>query len=265
MKKRILFPVLIVLAVLLIGLLVFTMIRCSKKSTDNNESTPAQEPDMTPGSLINGELKTGNVVRFGSYEQDNDEANGKETVEWIVIAESDGKALLLSRYALDCHPYNDGFSQTDWGSCTLRAWLNSDFYDAAFCDAEKRQILSETLVNADNPEYGTKGGPDTADRVFILSLEDAVNAGYGFASDPAENDTTRQCKPTAYALAKKCLTGDDYISGFDDNCRWWLRTPGFDSDVALVVSVAGTVKISGGFSVSGSVIAVRPAIWVASK
>ncbi|MBO4356318.1 MAG: hypothetical protein J5850_05650, partial [Clostridia bacterium] len=77
MKKRILFPVLIVLAVLLIGLLVFAVIRCSKKSTDNNESTPAQEPDMTPGSLINGELKTGNIVRFGSYEQDNDEANGK--------------------------------------------------------------------------------------------------------------------------------------------------------------------------------------------
>ena len=52
--------------------------------------------------------ETGAVVMFGSYEQDNQPDNGAEPIEWLVLAQSEGKALLVSRYALDCQPYNAG-------------------------------------------------------------------------------------------------------------------------------------------------------------
>ena len=46
--------------------------------------------------------ETGDSIFLGAYEQDNDPANGKEPIEWIVLAEKEGRLLLLSRYALDC-------------------------------------------------------------------------------------------------------------------------------------------------------------------
>ena len=45
--------------------------------------------------------KIGDYVKFGSYEQDNDESNGKEPIEWRVLDSKDGRKLLISRYALD--------------------------------------------------------------------------------------------------------------------------------------------------------------------
>lgn len=40
---------------------------------------------------------TGNVVTYGHYEQDNDTANGKEPIEWVVLDVQGDKALLISK------------------------------------------------------------------------------------------------------------------------------------------------------------------------
>lgn len=58
-------------------------------------------------SGIKGELAEGKEVTFGHYEQDGNVQNGKEDIVWEVIKTEDGKALLLSKYILDCHSYND--------------------------------------------------------------------------------------------------------------------------------------------------------------
>ncbi len=46
-------------------------------------------------------VEVGDVIYFGSYEQDNNLSNGKEEIEWIVLAKENRKALLISKYALD--------------------------------------------------------------------------------------------------------------------------------------------------------------------
>lgn len=107
--------------------------------------------------------------------------------------------MLLSKYGLDCQPFNKDHTSATWENCSLRAWLNDEFINTAFSDTEKAWISLTSLANPDNPEEGTSGGNDTADKVFILSLDEAVNTEYGF---------------------------------------------------------------SGGFSIGGSMIAVRPAIWI---
>ena len=88
-----------------------------------------------------------------------------------------------------------------------------DFYDEAFNEAEKNQILSTTVINPENSTYGTSGGDSTEDRVFLLSLADARRF--------YETDRQRVLDATAYAKAN-----DVFISEDNGRTFWWLRTPG---------------------------------------
>ena len=68
----------------------------------------------------------GSIVRFGDYEQDNDEGNGEEPIEWIVLDVDGDRALLLSRYALDAQPYNTYTKRITW--CRLLAAPLAELY-----------------------------------------------------------------------------------------------------------------------------------------
>lgn len=81
--------------------------------------------------------KVGHYVSFGKYEQDNNTSNGKEKIEWLVLEVKDGKALVISKYALDCKPYNTSSTNVTWETCSLRNWLNNDFINSAFSATEK--------------------------------------------------------------------------------------------------------------------------------
>ncbi len=72
--------------------------------------------------------------------------------------------MLLSEYALDARPFQE---VEDWdvtcADCTLRSWLNGEFFDAAFSDEERTQIIQVTNFTAN--------APDAHDSVFLLSLD----------------------------------------------------------------------------------------------
>ena len=55
-------------------------------------------------------LQVGDMIEFGSYEQDNNEANGTEPIEWRVLDVSDGNPLLISVYGLDTKRRPAGWS-----------------------------------------------------------------------------------------------------------------------------------------------------------
>ena len=55
-----------------------------------------------------------NIVTFGSYEQDNNSENGSEPIEWLMLEQKDGKALLVSRYGLDALPFHDSDGDAAW-------------------------------------------------------------------------------------------------------------------------------------------------------
>lgn len=192
------------------------------------------------------DCKAGDIITFGAYEQDNDPANGKENIEWIVLDVEDGKALLISKYALDGKEYNDHKSNITWEECTLRNWLNNSFFDQMFSSKEQQYILSTTIPAEDNNYHGTEAGNDTCDRLFLLS---ETEAKLYFNSD-----LQRQCEPTAYAEAHGAALS------FDGNCWWWLRTPGIREENAVNVINDGTI-ISNGYRVD-YLRGVRPALWV---
>lgn len=204
-------------------------------------------------------LRIGDTYTFGAYEQDNDTANGKEPIEWIILEKKDLSALVISKYALDCQPFNEAIGQKEenlyrdfcWANCTIREWLNADFMNEAF-NAEQKSYILTSEVSADmNPEFSTSPGSRTTDRIFLLSTVEAIKY---FDSKEA-----RTCTPTAYAIARGGLDG--YLAGDEATFWWWLRTPGYFPSGASYVNYIGDIGNYGfyGYYTDG---AVRPAMWI---
>ena len=191
--------------------------------------------------------KVGDYVVFGSYEQDNNTSNGKEDIEWLVLAKEGDQVLVISRYALDCIPYNRPSTSVTWKTCSLRKWLNGTFLDAAFSESERAMIPSVTVSADKNPSYSTSPGNSTTDQVFLLSITE-VNKYFS-------SNSARQCQGTAYCYAQGAQKGDN------GNCWWWLRSPGYDSYGAASVRRKGSVN-DDGYGVDDISIAVRPALWI---
>ena len=204
--------------------------------------------------------KIGDYIYFGSYEQDNNAANGKEDIEWLVLDKQDNKIFVISKYALDAKPYNKEWENITWENCTLRSWLNNDFYNAAFNEEDKLAIIQAEVPAGKNPEHGTNPGNSTTDNVFLLSITEAKKY---FSSD-----SSRQCVPTDYAVAQDANTSSDYTVGGKAVCPWWLRSPGDSQYYPAYIDFTGAVN-----SRRVSVFhyddfldlrydCVRPALWI---
>lgn len=196
-------------------------------------------PRIRVNGFQKGNFEVGDTVEFGDYHG---------TVEWLVLDRHDGKALLISKYCLDAKPYNESYTPVTWETCTLRQWLNSNFIDETFSAAEKAIICDTYLQNKGNSEYGTEGGNDTTDKVFLLSIDEAEKY---FA-----NDEARMAKATDYAEEKGA-----YILSSNINSWWWLRSPGRYENRAVHVRGAGSINCSG-YSVANDSDGVRPAMWI---
>ena len=219
----------------------------SDTSPDNHSDTPIHIPESA---------EVGSYVTFGSYEQDNDLSNGKEAIEWLVLAVDGNRALIISRDALDWQPYHTVEDEEfTWETCTLRNWLNTSFINEAFRGEEQNIIVNTTVVNEnDNPFYDPMAGNDTTDRVFLLSIDEAEHKYFG-------STEARVCLPTQYALARyeEAAECRDNI----EECVWWLRSPGIDNFNASVVSKTGYFNYYGrGANYVHFPIYVRPALWI---
>lgn len=204
------------------------------------------------GTASGADFRVGEYVRYGAYPQTADGAD-RTPIEWLVLENDGESALLISRCALDRQPYHNTYANTTWEGCSLRAWLNGEFYEQAFSADERERIL-QTTVSADrNPSYSSNPGRDTTDCVFILSLDEANRS---FA-----NDAARACAPTDYALQRGALTSDVNQADGRMACWFWLRTPGHRGSYTALVGSAG-IPNAGGCRVNGDFVAVRPCVRV---
>lgn len=155
----------------------------------------------------------GNTVTFGEYEQDNDESNGKEPLEWIVLNADDDKALLLTKYALDYRQMNSQRKDSTWKNSELRKWLNEEFYQAAFDSEEQWHVFETPLATYSGYSIEPSEVPEeTLDYVFLLSFDEVetlFEAGEG------------RFEISAYAREKST----DIKKAFIINGMSWLRTP----------------------------------------
>lgn len=198
-------------------------------------------------------VSVGDKVRFGTYEQDNDISNGKEDIEWRVLAKENNRILVISDKALDCQLYNVKYDVVTWKTCTLRKWLNDDFFNSAFTDVEKMCIPIVTVSADENPKYSTYSGKTTKDKIFLLSTKEAEKYFV--------DDEERKCIPTDYAIAQGVYTSDNHTINGVGTCYWWLRSPGSIQSCATLVYADGVFS-ERGYDVNRSCSAVRPAMWI---
>ena len=228
---------------------------CHKENTNNfciYCGTKKPVETKGPGEQVPG-AKVGEYVKFGTYPQTK-KGKDETPIEWLVLARVGGRALLISRYGLDCKNYHAKDSSATWESCTLRTWLNEEFIRNAFTPAERAAIL---LTDVDNGRsqgyygYSSVGGKNTRDKIFLLS--------YAEAWQYFRSDASRVCVPTDYAIAKGAwFSTKDKINGRGAGA-WWLRSPGYN------LRYAGNVYSNGAlydYQINSAYSIVRPAMWV---
>lgn len=196
-----------------------------------------------------------------------------EPIEWRILEQKDGNALLLANIVLDSvsvyHDLNDRTGDTtvspnNYAESDIRTWLNNTFLNTAF-DADAKKLIATTNVHNDASTTKTEDNPyacaDTEDRVFLLSYADVMNEKYGFIADKLMDDAARQFKATDYA---KCQgVNRNTSSGFS---WWWLRTPNYgatsrtNGQNIVEVSDWGMLNLSDGVTrTDGGVV---PALWI---
>ena len=222
--------------------------------------TPDYNSSNASGAISFEGITAGSYITFGSYEQDNNTSNGKEAIEWEVLDIKDGKALLVSRYCLDCQPYNIASAGSTWEDCTLRKWLDETFLVEAFSAQEQALIVPTTHTSsADEVTYPGDGEVviiphtiETTDKVFVLSKEE-YNTYYTYDKD---NYEATACAPTEYAIANKAYVADYFGVSY---AMYWLRdSHSVGAAFTTIRGVDETYK-----SQNHSLTAVRHAIWVA--
>ena len=219
------------------------------------QSTPAKAAIGLQNPTTNGNgVTTWDCIYFGNYYQSN--SSTKEPIKWRVLSVNGNDAFLLADQNLDAKPYNNELANVTWATCTLRTWLNDTFLNMAFTSAEQAAIKNTAVVNDDNPKYGTEGGVNTTDKVYLLSIAEASNTVYGFNGELYASET-REAKNTAYA--KECGASTWMGTEYEGNDDWWLRSPGRLSDDASYVYFIGC-GVYDGYDVNYDHFAVRPAL-----
>ena len=184
-----------------------------------------------------------------------------------ILDVKNGAALLLSRYIITQRPYHDAYKEITWADCALRNYLNADFYQG-FSAQDRQRIIPTVNSNPANHWYGTPGGEDTKDWVFLLSLEEATCGLLGDSSaklySPGKNQRywfERKDENNARRTAR--LAGEDGAIWW-----WWLRSPGRVGVKAVYVHGDGNIGIQGNNILKGNIAdgrctgGVRPALWV---
>ena len=231
-----------------------------------DESDMDIQPVIDPAGIA-----VGDIVPFGHYPQT---ASGMDhsPIEWLVLeTDPEGhKALLLSLFGLDAKPYHEEYDNVSWEKCSLRTWLNSEFFREAFSAAEQEAVLTTEVGNSENQGYdwaslnyiNTDGGNDTRDRVFLLSFREAsryFDVEYNSIEGSTENTAPRMLL-TPYAIARKAFYNKAAaLTERRSMGRWWLRSPGLDRSDAAFVDFNGSMF---SYHVDESSISVRPAIWI---
>ena len=248
------------------------LLECLKLCASDDPFKALSFSDGTEEKICPIYWEPGEFVKFGRYPQRTNSRS--EPIEWIVLGtDYPGSRLLLSRYGLEAKPYNDDYNDVTWKDCTLRKWLNSEFYETAFTEEEKARIALSYVQNDDNPKYRTKGGADTQDYVYLLSFKEVqryftlegadMKKGFLGVTDDAVCMPTRHAVDNgASALSEEFIQETQSVCGYElrqGACWWWLRSPGRASSDAALVFVDGSVLACGRY-VDYDIGCVRPVI-----
>lgn len=219
-----------------------------RDSEEKLQSMKSQHPQAFLGGA-----DVGDTVTFGTYEQNNNYSDGNENIEWVVIDKQEDKIMVVSKYIIAGQPFNTtNEGHISWENCTLRKWLNNDFLNEAFSDAEKKLITDTTIFSTEYLAHSTTDY-STTDKIFLLSENErnmlsSVDALKGIGTD------------SVIALFGDVANRDSS----DFNFLWWLRTTwedAVDCQASVVYGASYDEHEHDTCNVEESA-GVRPAMWI---
>jgi hypothetical protein len=199
------------------------------------------------------DFNVGDIIPFGNF-------------DWRVLDIKNNAALIITEYIIDRRAYHDAYKDITWADCSLRKYLNNEFYNK-FNTTDKLRIIPAVNKNQDNQWYKTKGGEDTEDNVFLLSVEEAVCRYFGNSSSLLYNKGKNQ----RYWFERKDGNNIKRIARMKNenwNSWWWLRSPGRVSVKAVYIHGDGNIGIQGNNILKGNISdgecrgGIRPALWL---
>jgi hypothetical protein len=198
--------------------------------------------------LVSSAVKAGEVIKFGDY-------------DWRVLEVDGDRALLLSDKVLEERSYHNTMTNITWATSDIREYLNDEFFNS-FSATDKARIAQVTNTNPDNPWFGTAGGEDTDDYIFLLSLDEVVR----YFGDSGQLANGNPDNPWGIddqfnaARIVRCIVSSCWCHSETYGHQWWLRSPGGGSSDAAGVDDGGSVDVDG--YIVNSYLGVRPALWV---
>ena len=187
-----------------------------------------------------------------------------EPIQWRIMEEKNGSALLIAQLIIDSQAYldvaeyvgldeksnsiymnsNAGVPENTYANnymySSIRAWLNDTFYQTAFTELQKGLIALTTVDNGitssrpinGNNEMNWNSGTrflceDTQDYIFLPSEADVTNPKYGFSDfmERYANDKNRIRKYSDYALSQGLWAHGSAYTQEVLYGEYWTRSP----------------------------------------
>ena len=192
-----------------------------------------------------------------------------EPIQWRVMEEKNGSALLIADVIIDSQAYldvaeyvglddhsnsiymnsNDGVPEETYANnymySSIRKWLNDTFYNTAFTALQKELIALTTVDNGITSSKPIKGNSevnwnsgtkylcaDTSDYIFLPSEAEVTTEKYGFSDfmERYANDKKRIRKYSDYALSQGLWAHGSAYTQDELYGEYWLRSPHQEND-----------------------------------
>lgn len=174
---------------------------------------------------------------------------------WIVLDLQGNHALLITEntYIIREGRYHQRAGRMTWNGSSTRHYLNDEFLQN-FTPAETARIRETYVINTDNPWFGSAGGENTFDKIFILSIEEIVRY-FGDSGQLANRPEGARWLMDEYNSARVAYCPEGIPRW------WWTRSAGVYQHLAAGVDPTGTLSVYG-TGVSNTTGEVRPVLWL---
>jgi len=227
--------------------------------------TPTPGPEPYVLLEAEKEVEVGDVVLYGNFVHSfASEYSDDTSIRWLVLDKKDEKVLVISLYNITIGSfidletylkYAESGTALVWEMSDVRKWLNNFFLILAFSPDEALCIADTLVQTPDNVIYGTDGGSDTTDKLFLLSVEEAQKY---FATD---TERKTQIFPDVEIGGEMIYEPQEHRPNTTDYYDWWLRSPGETEEHVACVGPFGDIMEEGQL-VDSSKVSYRPAMWI---
>lgn len=140
------------------------------------------------------------IIKLGTWKD--------KPMEWIVLKVEDFGTLVLSAESIGGYKFDSNSSNNNWGSCTLRKFLNGEFFSNTFTSEEKKKIVNARLDKC-------------KDNIFLPSEEEFKLLNQ-YGRDEYEDD----CFKPGSKCAHCCWTRTQN-SGYATKDCWCYHSPNY--------------------------------------